>query len=167
MPSHHASVVWTRTSADFTYDTYNRAHEVRFKDGAITLPGKPTKGIRSPEPRFAFPLPEPSTVQSCGVWQNKQPLTTSVRYFPRARRAGVLSNLREPSTGRARGPMNGRHPMVNEIPVAASRTIISKVQPIIFPSFFISLPFHQAHISVKARFVFRMTSFCRSARNYS
>jgi organic hydroperoxide reductase OsmC/OhrA len=37
--SHHASVVWTRTSSDFTYDTYNRAHEVRFKDGAITLPG--------------------------------------------------------------------------------------------------------------------------------
>jgi organic hydroperoxide reductase OsmC/OhrA len=39
MSSHHASVVWTRTSADFTYDTYNRAHEVRFKDGAITIPG--------------------------------------------------------------------------------------------------------------------------------
>lgn len=39
MSSHHASVVWTRTSSDFTYDTYNRAHEVRFKDGAITLPG--------------------------------------------------------------------------------------------------------------------------------
>ena len=39
MASHHTSVVWTRTSADFTYDTYNRAHEVRFKDGAITIPG--------------------------------------------------------------------------------------------------------------------------------
>jgi organic hydroperoxide reductase OsmC/OhrA len=34
---HHASVVWGRTSSDFTYDTYNRAHEMRFKDGAIVL----------------------------------------------------------------------------------------------------------------------------------
>jgi organic hydroperoxide reductase OsmC/OhrA len=39
MSGHHASVRWTRTSADFTYDTYNRAHEVRFKNGAIVLPG--------------------------------------------------------------------------------------------------------------------------------
>jgi len=39
MPSHHASVRWTRTSADFTYDTYNRAHEIAFKDGAIIVPG--------------------------------------------------------------------------------------------------------------------------------
>jgi organic hydroperoxide reductase OsmC/OhrA len=38
MSEHHASVVWTRTSADFTYDTYNRTHEMRFKDGAIVLP---------------------------------------------------------------------------------------------------------------------------------
>jgi organic hydroperoxide reductase OsmC/OhrA len=35
---HRASVIWTRTSTDFTYDTYNRAHEVRFKGGAITVP---------------------------------------------------------------------------------------------------------------------------------
>ena len=39
MSAHHACVVWTRTSPDFTYDTYNRAHEVRFKDGAIVVPG--------------------------------------------------------------------------------------------------------------------------------
>ena len=38
MSEHQASVVWKRTSADFTYDTYNRTHEVRFKDGAIVLP---------------------------------------------------------------------------------------------------------------------------------
>jgi organic hydroperoxide reductase OsmC/OhrA len=37
MSTHHASVAWVRTSADFTYDTYNRAHEVRFKNGAIVL----------------------------------------------------------------------------------------------------------------------------------
>lgn len=38
MTSHHATVAWKRTSADFTYDGYNRAHEVRFKQGAIVLP---------------------------------------------------------------------------------------------------------------------------------
>jgi len=38
MSEHHASVRWKRISADFTYDAYNRAHEVRFKDGAIVLP---------------------------------------------------------------------------------------------------------------------------------
>ena len=38
MSEHHASVVWKRTSADFTYDSYNRTHEIRFKDGAIVLP---------------------------------------------------------------------------------------------------------------------------------
>jgi organic hydroperoxide reductase OsmC/OhrA len=37
MSTHHASVSWTRTRPDFTYDTYNRAHEVRFKNGAIVL----------------------------------------------------------------------------------------------------------------------------------
>ncbi len=38
MSAHHASVVWKRASADFTYDTYNRAHEVRFKNGDIVVP---------------------------------------------------------------------------------------------------------------------------------
>lgn len=38
MSAHHASIAWKRESADFTYDSYNRAHEVRFKDGAIVLP---------------------------------------------------------------------------------------------------------------------------------
>ncbi len=38
MSAHHAAVVWKRTSADFTYDTYNRAHEVRFKNGDIVVP---------------------------------------------------------------------------------------------------------------------------------
>lgn len=39
MSEHHASVRWRRSSADYTYDTYNRAHDVTFKDGAIVLPG--------------------------------------------------------------------------------------------------------------------------------
>jgi organic hydroperoxide reductase OsmC/OhrA len=38
MSAHHATIAWKRTSPDFTYDGYNRAHEVRFKGGAIVLP---------------------------------------------------------------------------------------------------------------------------------
>jgi hypothetical protein len=40
MSEHHASVRWKRTSADFTYDTYNRAHEVSFNEGAIVVPSE-------------------------------------------------------------------------------------------------------------------------------
>src|SRR5215467_8172024 len=46
MSEHHASVNWKRTSADFTYDTYNRAHEVRFKGGAIVLPSSSAPAFR-------------------------------------------------------------------------------------------------------------------------
>jgi organic hydroperoxide reductase OsmC/OhrA len=38
MSEHHAAIRWTRTSSDFTYESYNRAHEMTFKDGAIVLP---------------------------------------------------------------------------------------------------------------------------------
>src|ERR1700743_1671030 len=38
MSENHPGVRWTRTSADFAYDNYNRAHEVIFKHGAIILP---------------------------------------------------------------------------------------------------------------------------------
>ena len=33
---YRTSLVWRRTSQDFTYNTYNRAHEVRFAN--VTLP---------------------------------------------------------------------------------------------------------------------------------
>ena len=39
MSEHKAAIVWARTSADFTYDTYNRAFEYRFKDGGSALQG--------------------------------------------------------------------------------------------------------------------------------
>jgi organic hydroperoxide reductase OsmC/OhrA len=39
MSEHRASVRWKRTSADFTYNTYNRAHKVTFNNGAIVVPG--------------------------------------------------------------------------------------------------------------------------------
>ena len=38
MSEHHAGLRWKRTTSDFTYDSYNRAHEMTFKDGAIVLP---------------------------------------------------------------------------------------------------------------------------------
>jgi organic hydroperoxide reductase OsmC/OhrA len=38
MSEHHAGVRWTRTSPDFTYDTYNRSHEMVFKGGAVKIP---------------------------------------------------------------------------------------------------------------------------------
>jgi organic hydroperoxide reductase OsmC/OhrA len=43
---HHAGVRWTRSSQDFTYDSYNRAHEVRFKAGAIVLAGSAAPAFR-------------------------------------------------------------------------------------------------------------------------
>ncbi len=46
MSEHRASVVWTRTSVDFTYESYNRAHEVRFKNGAIVLPASGAPAFR-------------------------------------------------------------------------------------------------------------------------
>jgi organic hydroperoxide reductase OsmC/OhrA len=38
MSEHHASLRWRRTSADFLYDTYNRAHELIFNKGQIVVP---------------------------------------------------------------------------------------------------------------------------------
>jgi len=46
MTEHHATVRWTRESADFTYDSYNRAHEMRFKDGRIILPASSAPAFR-------------------------------------------------------------------------------------------------------------------------
>ncbi|HWA31479.1 MAG TPA: OsmC family protein [Rhizomicrobium sp.] len=46
MSEHHAGVRWTRTSADFAYATYNRAHEMVFKDGAIVLPASATPAYK-------------------------------------------------------------------------------------------------------------------------
>jgi organic hydroperoxide reductase OsmC/OhrA len=46
---HHARIEWQRTSADFTYMTYNRAHEWRFS--AVTVPASATKEYRGDENR--------------------------------------------------------------------------------------------------------------------
>jgi organic hydroperoxide reductase OsmC/OhrA len=46
MSEHRAQVRWKRTSADFTYQTYNRAHDILFKDGAIVLPSSSAPEFR-------------------------------------------------------------------------------------------------------------------------
>ncbi len=46
MSEHHAGVRWKRTSADFTYNSYNRAHEMTFKSGAIVLAASATPAFK-------------------------------------------------------------------------------------------------------------------------
>lgn len=46
MSEHHAALRWRRTSADFTYDTYNRAHDLLFNNGALVVPGSSAPEFR-------------------------------------------------------------------------------------------------------------------------
>src|SRR6202044_766212 len=46
MSTHRAQLRWKRTSADFLYDTYNRAHDVLFKNGEIVLPSSSAPEFR-------------------------------------------------------------------------------------------------------------------------
>jgi organic hydroperoxide reductase OsmC/OhrA len=46
MSEHHAGVRWKRASADFTYASYNRAHEIVFKNGDITLSASATPAYK-------------------------------------------------------------------------------------------------------------------------
>lgn len=39
MSEHHAGVRWKRATKDFSYDTFNRSHELIYQDHAITIPG--------------------------------------------------------------------------------------------------------------------------------
>ena len=49
MSEHHASIVWQRTSQDFTYMSYNRAHDWRFT--AATVQASAAKEYRGEESR--------------------------------------------------------------------------------------------------------------------
>jgi organic hydroperoxide reductase OsmC/OhrA len=49
MSEHRATIDWQRSSADFTYMTYNRAHEWTFQ--AATVPASATKEYRGDEDR--------------------------------------------------------------------------------------------------------------------
>ena len=62
MAEHHASICWKRSSTDFTYDSYNRAHEMRFKDGKVVLAASSALDLRgepdrvNPEEAFVAAL---------------------------------------------------------------------------------------------------------------
>lgn len=36
---HHAAIRWQRASEVFTYDSYNRSHDIVFKGGTVVVPG--------------------------------------------------------------------------------------------------------------------------------
>ena len=63
MSEHHAAVRWTRTSK-IHLDTYNRAHEVRFKDGDIVLAASSAPAFRGDADRVD---PEEAFVASLSV----------------------------------------------------------------------------------------------------
>jgi organic hydroperoxide reductase OsmC/OhrA len=44
MSEHHANVSWTRTSSDYTYESYNRDHEWKF--GGAPVPASAAPGYR-------------------------------------------------------------------------------------------------------------------------
>ena len=46
MSEHRADLRWKRTSSDFAYDGYNRAHDVLFKDGSIVVPSSSAPEFR-------------------------------------------------------------------------------------------------------------------------
>ena len=46
MSEHRVGLRWQRTSSDFSYERYNRAHDVLFKDGAIVLPSSSAPEFR-------------------------------------------------------------------------------------------------------------------------
>jgi organic hydroperoxide reductase OsmC/OhrA len=46
MSEHRAQLKWKRTSADFTYETYSRAHEMLFKNGGIALAASSAPAFR-------------------------------------------------------------------------------------------------------------------------
>jgi organic hydroperoxide reductase OsmC/OhrA len=62
MNEHRATIRWKRTSADYTYDTYNRAHEIAFKDGKVVLAASSALDLRgepdrvNPEEAFVAAL---------------------------------------------------------------------------------------------------------------
>ncbi len=52
MSEHRATIRWTRISAEYTYDTYNREHEIVFKDGAVKLAASSPPDFRGDDARI-------------------------------------------------------------------------------------------------------------------
>jgi organic hydroperoxide reductase OsmC/OhrA len=58
MSEHRANIRWSRSSAGFTYEEYNRAHEWRFEEAGVTVPASATTRFRGDadrvDPEAAF-----------------------------------------------------------------------------------------------------------------
>jgi len=65
MAEHHAGVRWQRASPDFTYDSYNRSHDVIFKHGAIVLPSSSAPEFRGDADRVDPEEAFVSALSSC------------------------------------------------------------------------------------------------------
>ena len=63
MSEHHASISWQRRSQDYTYNTYNRAHEWRFT--ATIVPASATKEYRGDPDRVNPEEAFVATLSSC------------------------------------------------------------------------------------------------------
>lgn len=78
MSEHHAGVRWKRTSADFAYDNYNRAHDVIFKHGAIMLPSSSAPAFKGdatrvdPEEAFVSALSSCHTLSLLAICARKR-----------------------------------------------------------------------------------------------
>jgi organic hydroperoxide reductase OsmC/OhrA len=64
MSEHRATVRWTRTSADFTYETYNRAHELEFDEG-LRVPASSAPEFRGDKERLDPESAFVSALSSC------------------------------------------------------------------------------------------------------
>lgn len=53
MSEHHATIIWTRRSPDFTYASYNREHDWRFKGGVVV------EASAAPQYRGSASCPDP------------------------------------------------------------------------------------------------------------
>jgi len=58
MSEHRAHIVWNRTSKEFTYDLYNRSHEMRFDHDRIVVPASAAPAFKGDadrvDPEAAF-----------------------------------------------------------------------------------------------------------------
>jgi len=99
MSVHRAAIRWKRTSADFTYDTYNRAHDVAFKDGAIVLPGSAAPSFKGDADRVD---PEEAYVASLSSCHMLTFLAIC------ARKRLVVDSYEDDADGRLEKGSNGR-----------------------------------------------------------
>lgn len=64
MSEHRAHLTWKRSSADFTYDSYNRAHEIRFESG-IVLPASAAPAFKGDATRIDPEAAYVASLSSC------------------------------------------------------------------------------------------------------